>query len=377
MMRWADFVVEAFNKPGSRHIRLALSLLFISLMTAITMILFSAAKVILHPNITLWETHAYTILFASVMAPIIALFVLLRFEKLYGKIARENRERERAEEALNKIRANLEKSQEIAHLGSWELDLLNDSLYWSDEVYRIFGLQPQEFSATYDAFLAAVHPDDRAAVDAVYSDSIREGKDSYEIEHRVVRKSTGEVRFVHEKCEHFRDESGRIIRSVGMVHDITERKRSEVALQEAKAQAELYLDLMGHDINNMHQIALGYLELARDMPACEGQAESLDKPIEVLHRSARLIKNVRKLQNLRKGVFRTTEVDVCKVLSDIQQEFGAVPGKSVSLDLNGCEHCRVLANELLHDVFANLVINAIKHTGDQADIFINLESGGG
>jgi PAS domain S-box-containing protein len=98
-------------------------------------------------------------------------------------------------------------------------------------VYRIFGLQPQEFDASYQAFLAYVHPDDREAVDAAYTGSLREGKDTYEIEHRIVRKSTGEIRVVHEKCEHIRDASGRIIRSFGMVHDITDRKRMEESLR--------------------------------------------------------------------------------------------------------------------------------------------------
>ena len=129
-------------------------------------------------------------------------------------------------------------------LGSWELDVVNDRLTWSDEVYRIFGLQPQEFQATYEAFLEAVHPDDRAAVDAAYSNSLREGRDSYEIEHRVVRKSGGQVRIVHEKCEHIRDGSGRIIRSVGMVHDITDRKRAESVLQTTLQR--FYLDALQH-----------------------------------------------------------------------------------------------------------------------------------
>lgn len=140
-------------------------------------------------------------------------------------------ERKQAEAALRQSEHQLARSQEIAHLGSWELDLVNDQLSWSDEVYRIFGLQPQEFGATYEAFLERVHPDDRAPVDEAYSGSIREGKDGYEIEHRVVKKPTGEIRYVHEKCEHFRDDSGKIIRSVGMVHDITERKHAAEQLE--------------------------------------------------------------------------------------------------------------------------------------------------
>ena len=143
-------------------------------------------------------------------------------------------ERKRAEEAIKENEESLTRSQEIAHLGSWELDIVNDKLTWSDEVYRIFGLKPQEFGATYEAFLSYVHPDDRSAVDCAYSGSVIEGKDSYEIDHKVIRKNTGEIRFVHEKCTHVTDESGKIIRSIGMVHDITEQKKAEAALKESE-----------------------------------------------------------------------------------------------------------------------------------------------
>jgi PAS domain S-box-containing protein len=134
---------------------------------------------------------------------------------------------------------HLKQSQEIAHLGSWDLNLVNNRLYWSDEVYRIFGLKPQEFGATYEAFLDAVHPDDRIAVDTAYSGSIREGKDCYDIEHRIIRKATGEIRYVHEKCQHLKDNSGKIIRSIGMVQDITERKLLEQRLAEARDELEI------------------------------------------------------------------------------------------------------------------------------------------
>ncbi|MHC5055235.1 MAG: PAS domain S-box protein [Planctomycetota bacterium] len=143
-------------------------------------------------------------------------------------------ERERAEEAVRAREALLARTQAIGHIGSWELDLVANSLKWSDEAYRIFGLQLHEFGATYGGFLQCVHPDDRAAVDSAYTTSVREREDGYEIEHRIVRRDSGELRIVHERCEHVKDASGRVVRSVGMVQDITDSKRSQEALRESE-----------------------------------------------------------------------------------------------------------------------------------------------
>ncbi len=145
-------------------------------------------------------------------------------------------EKRRSLEALQQSEERLKKSQEIAHLGSWELDLEKNKLTWSDEVYRIFGLQPQQFGATYEAFLAAVHPDDREKVDDAYVSSLRDNSETYEVEHKVVRPD-GETRYVHEKCEHRRNGSDRIIRSVGMVHDITEQKKAQDGIGTIQSRA--------------------------------------------------------------------------------------------------------------------------------------------
>lgn len=139
------------------------------------------------------------------------------------------------EQTLAELRENeelLKMAQEMAHLGSWAFDPVHGTLYWSDEVYRIFGLDPRESTANYETFLDHVHPEDRAMVDRAYAESLREKSTSYEVEHRIIRKSTGEIRYVHEKCTHFRDDAGQIIGSIGMVHDITERRRAESALEK-------------------------------------------------------------------------------------------------------------------------------------------------
>ena len=159
-------------------------------------------------------------------------------------------------EVLRESEMRLNKSQEIAHLGSWELDIETNRLIWSDEVYRIFGLQPQEFATTYEAFLQVVHPEDKDAVNRAYSDSLQHGASSYNIEHRIVRRQTGEIRIVHERCEHIKDTSGRIIRSVGMVQDITSSKQMGEQLHTSSAMLQSVIDTIPHylcwkDINSV------------------------------------------------------------------------------------------------------------------------------
>jgi len=152
---------------------------------------------------------------------------------------------------LDKSMVMLDRSQAIAHVGSWELDLTTNHLIWSDEVYRIFGIEPQVFGASYEAFLDSVHPGDRAAVNNAYTASVQQNKECYGIEHRIVRRDNGEVRLMLEKCEHQRDASGNIVRSLGMVQDITERRRAEEQLRIAAVAFDSHDGMLVTDANKV------------------------------------------------------------------------------------------------------------------------------
>ena len=142
--------------------------------------------------------------------------------------------RELAEEALRKSEIRLKEAQRIAHVGNWELNLKTNSLYWSDEVYRIFGMKPQEFGATYEAFLDNIHPEDRELVNLAYLKSVKEKK-AYSITHRLQPKD-GVLKFVNEYCETFYDDDGEAIRSVGTIHDVTEQVAREEKIKDSEAR---------------------------------------------------------------------------------------------------------------------------------------------
>ncbi len=135
-------------------------------------------------------------------------------------------------ERLESTVAVLRNAQRIARFGNWEWHIKPDSLWWSDEVYRIYGVEPTRFSPSYDTYLSAVHPEDRERVRAAMDRSLQNNT-PYTIEHRIVLPD-GSERFVQEQAEAFVDKTGNALRMSGTVQDISDRKAAESALRDSE-----------------------------------------------------------------------------------------------------------------------------------------------
>ncbi len=141
------------------------------------------------------------------------------------QLANQVRQLQQAEGARKNSEENLQKAQSIAKMGGWDYDLHSKQLQWSQTIFEIFEIDPQEFSASYEIFIEAVHPDDREHVKKAYADSLIHKK-QYNIEHRLLMKD-GRIKWVKEICENKYDTDGQAIRSIGIVQEITDIKESE------------------------------------------------------------------------------------------------------------------------------------------------------
>lgn len=139
---------------------------------------------------------------------------------------------EQAYQALQKSENSLREAQRIGHLGNWNWDVVTGKLFWSDEIYRIFGMVAQETPITYDAFIESVHWQDRAAIKSAVQEALLNPQIPYNIEYRILTPDQQE-RIVQERGEIRLDAVGKPVRMIGTVLDISERKWAEEKLVQA------------------------------------------------------------------------------------------------------------------------------------------------
>ncbi len=267
--------------------------------------------------------------------------------------------RRKIEESLRTSEAQLKNAQRIAQLGNWETDLVNNTIVWSDEVYRIFEIDSERFKGTYEAFLATVHPDDREALDAAFKQSI-EKRMPFEMEHRLLMPD-GRVKHVLEVCETFFSPEGKPIRSVGTVQDVTDRKQLEEQLRQAQ-KLEAIGQLAGgvaHDFNNIlaammlqldflsgnEELGITTLDGLRDLKSQTKRASGLTRQL---------------LAFSRRSVLEIRTLNLDEVVTNLLKMLGRLLGENITLVFDGKSAPPLVDADagMMEQVLINLSVNA-------------------
>lgn len=180
-----------------------------------------------------------------------------------------------ARETLERINAELADAQALAQLGSWEWIVDSDTINWSDELYRIFGITKENMAAGYEAYIELVHPEDRDHLNQIVNRASRTGE-PYEVEHRIVR-GDGAIRWVRSRGRSQKDPSGKVARLLGTAQDITESRLAEEyerELREAETRQKQALELNDNIVQGLAVAGMA-LELGEEAKAKDAIARTM------------------------------------------------------------------------------------------------------
>jgi PAS domain S-box-containing protein len=156
----------------------------------------------------------------------------------FVEVSRDITERKRIDDQLRHTQEQLAEAEQLAQLGSWERDLIDDRVWWSDELYRIFGLTPDRSPPSYQALLDRIHPDDRSRLDRTVQRTLA-NRGSFRTQIRILRPDK-RVRVLQSRGEVLVDPAGRASKIVGTAQDITELTEAQHALARSSTELSRY-----------------------------------------------------------------------------------------------------------------------------------------
>ena len=291
--------------------------------------------------------------------------------------------RKEAEEALRQNRDVLTLAMRGGSMGAWSRNLATNEVWWSRELEELLGLAPGAFNRTEAGFFEFVHEDDRGAVRAAVDHAVQNGTD-YIVEFRF-RHASGEWRWMEGRGRAVYAAADTPLHLYGLGIDVTERKRAELALRDAKAAAESanqlkdqFLATLSHELRTPLNAILGYACMLRmDSIAPEKRQHA----IEVIERNAvaqnRLIEDLLDMSRITTGKVRLdpTPISVVSVLREaLEGVKPAADAKRITLDVDFDPFAgSVMADATrLQQILWNLLTNAVKFTPEEGRVAVSL-----
>jgi len=273
---------------------------------------------------------------------------------------RDITQRRQAELHLGRMRNILMESQKIGHFGSFEYVAATQETIWSEEEYRIYGLDPAGGSPAYEQMLKHhIHPDDAETLDRTFRDAFAKGA-VYELEHRIVRPD-GTLRIVHDVAHPYVDNDGNLYKYIGTTHDVTERKELEAQLMQVQ-KMESIGQLAGgiaHDFNNLLIPIMGYAELAKTgLAPADERYQFLDEVLEAANRAANLTQQI--LAFSRKQILQPRVVALNEIVSNLETMARRLIGEDIELRtfLDPDVYLVNVDRGQVEQILLNLVVNA-------------------
>lgn len=269
----------------------------------------------------------------------------------------------------------LNEAQQIAHIGSWELNLKTDKLIWSSETFRIFEASQNQFQNSYQSFLEFIYPEDRPRVNKHFLEHI-EQKQKYDITHRIITPK-GNIKYVHERCRTEFDQLNNPLYSIGTVLDVTQTILAQNELQKAKEKAEesdrlktAFLNNMSHEIRTPLNAIVGFSEMLQRYTHLQ---EKRDKYTSIIIQSSQqllnIVNDILEISRLESGLVKPLNetVQLNMFGNYLKQAYAdQIAQKHLKFDIQTNPKCAhefiVIDKRKVIQIIDNLMSNAIKFT---------------